>query len=529
VKKLHTLLLLLAFALVADPPSHSSAAAVATVTVTGVAAYNSSVKIYFKPVSGANDYRVYDITGPNDVKYAGLTNEDSRTPVPATQIDYNAVGDGKPHTLVVEAVDRLGPVPHVNLYNPDRNLPLVNPLPADAMLGGNRAQSDDGKTSTNGQGPYTNNPQPIAVSQPFVVQANSNYRAIPSKPGALSTFFDTFDNAEGSTIQQISNTPIAPRLAPLATYTMNAGTALAETIQYQLADTMNSMPFISADHFMDVLFDGGNPGTSLPLHQGHAVMAFSPDATAAWSSGQILHVTEEVDGHTDGRRWMDILIVPANDPARAFDADTDAFNQTNQAVRLQIFNQGFCTLDIYTGPPGGGTQIPTGTAGGSHGSRIWGAYGQAPVACNAPAAPGFDNKSRFDLFLTQKHAAYLIDGRLILQSDIPDGTFPWAYQSVKIYYSHYVYHTDNDIIELLTNKCGPMNSFWFNNPLTGRTADQNSCQIAYPSGYGFPRSDERHWDDMGFEVLPASQVSAGSFAGLVSLVQLPAIRPVHAR
>ena len=54
-------------------------------TVTGVAAYNSSVKIYFKPVSGANDYRVYDITGPNDVKYAGLTNEDSRTPVPATR------------------------------------------------------------------------------------------------------------------------------------------------------------------------------------------------------------------------------------------------------------------------------------------------------------------------------------------------------------------------------------------------------------------------------------------------------------
>src|SRR6266700_4028301 len=30
---------------------------------------------------------------------------------PATDIEWNALGDGQPHTLVIEAVDQLGPVP----------------------------------------------------------------------------------------------------------------------------------------------------------------------------------------------------------------------------------------------------------------------------------------------------------------------------------------------------------------------------------------------------------------------------------
>src|SRR4029077_16394409 len=60
--------------------------------------------------------------------------------VPATQIDYNNIGDNQPHTLVVEAVDQLGPAPRDNLYDGSDyqpNIPFVSPLPPGAMLGSN--------------------------------------------------------------------------------------------------------------------------------------------------------------------------------------------------------------------------------------------------------------------------------------------------------------------------------------------------------------------------------------------------------
>src|SRR4051812_6232777 len=41
------------------------------VTVTGVTANNSSARIFYNPVPGARDYRVYEVANPNDVKYAG--------------------------------------------------------------------------------------------------------------------------------------------------------------------------------------------------------------------------------------------------------------------------------------------------------------------------------------------------------------------------------------------------------------------------------------------------------------------------
>jgi hypothetical protein len=191
---------------------------------------------------------------------------------------------------------------------------------------------------------------------------------------------------------------------------------------------------------------------------------------------------------------------------------------------LQLFQQDVCTLDVYTGPAGGGKILPTGTAGGSN-SRLWGASGQAAIGCfGIPSnGLGFDNKSRFDFFLTQSHAALFIDGVLLIQSDIPAGTFSWANQPVKIYYSHYVYHSENDIPELLASKCGPMNSFWFNDPVHGTAASQNVCNASYPAGYGFPRSDERHWDNIGFEVLPATVAPANDFLTLASIVQPPAV------
>jgi hypothetical protein len=559
----------------------------ARVTILGAQANHSSVRVLFAPVAGAKDYRVYDINTPNAVKYAGqvhlsagpncpgppcsthfVVQSDGVTPVfpyqvaagatggpqvldvPGLQIDWNNVGDGRPHTLVVEAVDQLGPVPQGSLYYGDDNKPIMNPLPAGAMPGMNKGVTDDGKNSTNGQGPYTNNPRVIAQSQPFVVQANQSYRALPSKSTASQVFFDTFENAQGSSLVQVSrNDSGVDAFGSLGhmKYTLNGGTAKAWEIEYRMTDNNNSMPFISSDHFMDMIFSGATPGTSAPSNTLYGSMAMTPVQTFDSSGGRILHLTMEVDGHQSFRRWVSFQIAPAADPLGTFDSSNHQISNTNQGVFLEL-RDGFCTLDIFTGSISGTDKRPGGTAGGSqHGARLWGqsgSVGGAPVMCSwdqmfvtknrTKNGLGFDDKSRYDFFISQTHAALFQDGQLIVQSDIPAGTFPWATQPLRAYFSHYLYHSIDDVTDMTgfevsgQNFCYPMNSYWFNDPVLGTPAGDSVCNKAYPPGYGFQHSDERHWDNMGAEVLAASDAPANNFSSLSSLVQPPPVIAVGA-
>jgi hypothetical protein len=388
----------------------------------------------------------------------------------------------------------------------------------------------------------------IAQSQAFAVQANRALKAIPSKPSAGQTFYDTFEDAEGATLQLVSRDDTFKDSfgnLGLMKYSMNAGTPKAWEIEYRRADNKWSMPFISANHFMDMMFDGATSNTSAPTHTLYASMAMTPTQTLDMSSGKMLHLTMEVDAHQSGRRWLAMDLAPASDPLNGFHPLSEGINNSDRGVFLE-FKDGICTLDFFTGPTSPTNPIPTGTAGGSvHGARLWGGSGSfdgGPISCVdetfmprnfSKNGSNLDDKLRFDFFITQNHAALFEDGQLIVQSDIPAGSFPWATVPLKAYYTHYVYHTDNDLADLLTFQnngqtlCYPMNSFWFNNPLTGTAASQNVCGATFPSGYGFPYSDERHWDNMGFEVLPASDVPSGSFATLAPLVQPPPIQPVQ--
>ena len=552
----------------------------ATVVVTGYSASHSSVKVYYRPVPGAKDYRIYDLSNPNNVKYAGLVHltpstlcpgqycdkhfavqADGVTPVfpyqianggtggpqaidgPAVQIDWNGMGDGQPHTLVVEAVDRLGPVPQGSLYQGDYNTPVVNPVPIGAMPGSNKGPTLDGKTSTNGQGPYTNTPQVIARSQPFVVQADRSYLAIPSTGTAIQSFFDTFENAQNATIAQVARDDrTVDKFANLGMmkFTMGAGTARAWEIEYRQADNINSMPFISSDHFMDMLFDGGTLGSGAPGHENIASMAMTPVQTVNMAGGRILHLTMEVDGHQSQRKWMGFSIAPASDPLQAWHPDGGVpTNFTNRAVFMEL-RDGECTLDIYTGPAG--FAAPTGTAGGADGSRVWGSNASKcdEFTTYVPGnfgrnGLGFDDKSRFDFYISETRAALFQDGHLIRQGAIPPGSFSWfSAEPLKVYFTHYVYHTTNDVDELTrtTNlgqpSCYPMNAYWFNNPFTGTAPGDTICGTSYPPGFGFRYSDERHWDNMGFETVPSTVISSGDYSGFLSSVRLPAIRPIGA-
>ncbi|HLZ29829.1 MAG TPA: sialidase family protein [Chloroflexota bacterium] len=564
--------------------AEKASAAADTLTVTGVATNHSSAKVYFQPVAGARDYRIYDAATPTDVKYAGMAHltasaacpgpyclnhfvaqADGATPVfpyqvvdgptggpqvldvPATDIEWNSLGDRQPHTLVVEAVDQLGPVPQANTYTGLQNLAILSPSPPGAMLGSNRGRTADGNLSTNGQGPFTSTPQVLARSEPFVVQARADVLAIPSVPGAVQPFFDTFENAENATITRLTrddgNRDAAGNLGSM-TYSLNSGTPKEWAIEFRQTDNTNSMPFIASDHFMDMVFDGASPGTSAPPHTLYGSMSMTPRQTIDIAGGKALHLTMEVDGHQSFRRWLAFDLAPASDPLQAWDAGGHAINASDHGIFVEI-RDGGCTLDIFNGPKSASDRVPTGSAGGSaHGARLWGqagSVGGAPIMCGggemynpghfSKNGFGLDDRNRFDFFLTQDHAALFEDGQLIVQSDIPPGSFPWANEPLKAYYSHYLYHSDADIVDLKSFKdngaglCYPLNSYWFNNPLLGTAAGSNVCNASYPAGYGFPFSDERHWDNMGFEVLAGTDVPATrDFSSLASAVQPPQVQ-----
>jgi hypothetical protein len=402
------------------------------------------------------------------------------------------------------------------------------------MLGSDKGPTPDGKTSTNGQGPYTNNPQVIAQSQQIVVRANSSLKAIPSMPGAAQTFYDTFDQAENSTIALVSrsdsNTDAFGNLGQMQ-YSMNAGTAQAWDILYRQANNRDSMPFIAGDHFMDMIFDGATPGVAAPTHTIYGSMSMTPSRTIDITGGKILHLTMEVDGHvTINRRWLDFNIAPAADPIQRWDYFGAGVNNNNQALFLEL-KDGRCALNIFNGPSGAPPGIaPTDGGGGAGFPCDWDQmYVTKDLTKNGL---GLDDKSRYDLFLSQTHVALFINGQLIGQKDIPAGTFPWANQPLKAYYSHYIYHSDIEWSAELVgysehgqNYCYPLNSMFINDPVQGFPAGGSICNTAYPAGYGYRYSDERHWDNMGFEVLPASASPAGDFTGFTAFVQPPVQQP----
>jgi hypothetical protein len=510
-----------------------------TVRVTGVAPNHSSAKIRFDPVPGALDYRAYDISNPNVVKYAGMrhhdagvayhfvTEADGVTPVmplrrvlntmtvkeprwlhvPATEIEWNLLEDHQPHALVIEAVDKLGPVPPGSLTN-DRNEPLTQPA---GMPGSNAGSTPDGKSSTNGQGPPQNNPRVIAQSTAFVVQADPLARAIPSRPTAVQHFFDTFENDEAASLGRRGT--IDARAGTMQ-FRLNDGTPKAWDILYQGADTDHSMPFVKAGHFMDVLFEGITP-SSLPAgfeygyHSSYASMALSPVETADLSQGKLLHLTAEVDSTMSrSHRWLAWQLAPADDPITNFKADdlmTNGFsnlanslqiNRTNQALWVQVFPM-LCDATLFSGhklldvgAPLTNMFVPI---------RVRGALPTCIREMNwGGNGTGLDNRQRWDLFMTTSHIALFEDGELVIQADIP-GRLP--FDRAKLYFTHYAYALGDGIEKAFLREQRPWERYW----------------LDY-----FRYSDERHWDNMGFEVLPASEAPAnGDFSSLADRITVP--------
>ncbi|HEX4148165.1 MAG TPA: hypothetical protein VHY20_04220, partial [Pirellulales bacterium] len=221
-----------------------------------VAANTDSAKVSFQPVAGAKDYRLrrLDAGSPNDYKCAGMWHLDADTAtwpwsnkqfqvdadgnpvylltvienpngqpagsdagwsalhhidIPALEIEFNGLTPGQPATLVLEALDALGPAPYQSLYADtaagiNQRLAALDsdcdPTVGKCALGSNMGceqaadEANESVCVTNGQGPATNVPNVIAASPPFTVTA-TGVPALPSAPTATGVFFDTFAEA----------------------------------------------------------------------------------------------------------------------------------------------------------------------------------------------------------------------------------------------------------------------------------------------------------------------------------------------
>ena len=497
--------------------------------VTGVAANTDSVKIRYNAVAGAADYRVYDSKNPSNVKYAGIVHilapygyhfvtdaqgnpliPDQTAPntaavtlptvisTPATEIEMNGLTPGTPHHLVVEAVDQVGPVPQGCLYDIGNNASFAR-LCAMCMLGGNMGMTSDNLMSTNGQGDKNNRPKKIA-SAAVTVQTTGK-ASLPSTSAASQVLFETFDSA---TITPVG-TPDPQN--GINQFTMETPATDWE-IRMEKADIIDSQMFVSDKHFMDILFDHGTPGGGSPLHVGHGVLSLSPVQTVDFSGGRVLHLTQEVDAHLKSRRWIDFRLTPADSPYLLFETN-NRINRTDTDFMVVLGEDGISVVE-HTGEqnPGGSSSPPitqsiVGAAGqGTYidncrpGLLTSGQQMTFPEWKNAgyQVGRGIDNRSRFDLFVSETHFAVYEDGVKITEHDLP---VRLPFTSAKVYFSHYHYHSSLEVQEYLLYE--PYETFWINT---------------------MPYSDERHWDNMGFEVLPATT----DWSTLAGLMQPPAFK-----
>ena len=90
-----------------------------------------------------------------------------------------------------------------------------------------------------------------------------------------------------------------------------------------------------------------------------------------------------------------------------------------------------------------------------------------------------DKRHKFDLYLSKNRAVIMEQGIVVKDAVFPAGvTLP--FDQCQVYFVHQLYHTSNDRYESVD--VGPAASYWYNHR---------------------PWADERHWDNMGQEVLGA--------------------------
>ncbi len=431
------------------PFAHASSVSSQGLKILDIVPNDDSAKIYFKAVPGAVDYRAYKVGSPNSVKYSGG----------ALSIEMNGIDPVAGDEVVVEAVDKLGPFQTMDgMYSP-----------------GMMQQNGSVFTAVNGQGDPSNIPGVIAISAAFHVST------VTFSLNGMQAFLDHFRNE-----RPLVETPYAS-IDPEVTGGAKSKKLVAEAQNdkwimrtYDAQPGKSSLFFLNS-HFMDTLYDYN--------HTLRAKTSATPKSFPILKPGQVLHVTYEVDAHLSFRRLLGVIIASADDHLvfptaggpptksgnsfdwqihpiyheaevysnkRVFDVGRDSnLKNTAQSIRSNIVNSTY--------------------SGGLNGNM-----------------DSLDNRHKFDLYISASKYVAVEEGRIVKQADltkivnpkthlVENQSLTWMNQSpLTINFYHSVYHTNADETDLLTGQFTPYPFYWINYR---------------------PYSDERHWDNMGFEVL----------------------------
>lgn len=439
-------LLLLCAALMATSKAGAQSTSTPTVQVLQIVPNDDSVQITVAPVAGAADYRVYDVTVPQQKKYSGGS----------LTIEWNGVNPATGANLMIEAVDALGPyAPHK--LNPDGSGCIAGMTGCPCCQSAGAHSTCKCPASINGHGDPGNTPNVVASFGPFHVTT------APRSLSGQQAFFDNFGTPEAFT-------PVSPNPQILSYqlgsyYQYNSRNWIAGFYRQRSED---ADIFVDHRHLMTINADG--------LYVAYASVALEPRAAADISGGNMIHATWEVDSHfaEDLRRWCDLVVAPDGQPltdAAVMDAVwfQHPLGTLTQAV---AFHTDAVNALVFDWLPNGGAPQQV----GSFGRSLW---NYTPVLNDTQTS--LDFRHRFDAYLSATHVKLLEEGKVLIDQDLPQ---PLAFKKLRLYFISQLYHSALMLQELQQDFS--YETYWID-----RT----------------PYIDERHWDNMGFEVLPAATMS----------------------
>lgn len=294
------------------------------IKINGNEPNDDSVVVKFDYVPGALDYRVYVEGNPNTVKYSSGFG----------MIEMNGLVSNQSYNLIVEALDKMGPYQKI-----------------DGIIGpGASGPNGEVHAAVNGHGDPSNEPNVIAKSNPYRVTT------VQRKLTGEQVFFDNFRDFQPivqlPTKQDIFNF----RFGPNNQYKDEAHLFLKwfENDKWSFflddLDTNHSTVFLMGSHFMDTIYDGASLPRPGWAHLSNGVMLMSPKKTANIAGEKVLHVTFEVDPHFSGRRWCDVLLLPAGETVYSGKAaDKIAMNTKSGKLFRWAINAGHHEINVDTG------------------------------------------------------------------------------------------------------------------------------------------------------------------------------------
>lgn len=541
-----------------EPPLESVQSSVATVTtLTGPPALSAtaipisrtvsrddSVFVIFNRWPGALDYVCYkhvDGVAPEvSMRNGKAAGEWRGTPngyVPTAPepieicIQMNDLDTVNPTMLRVAALDKLMryqtqdgmmTMPAAGMSGPVPGGPSTPNMNNDLVAQMNGPLAVDGFVK-NGQGDPSNVPNITALSAPFSVSCTP-FSLTGTDGHGGTAFLDRFRPGGNEPIVQV---PIEANIGQYATddpsvLINNRKVQRFQTVNwnftnYTLDNGMTKLFFMP--HFMSVVYDGGGSGTpfnrgratadNYGLHIANGSMTMQPRAAdgSNWfgdiTGGKVLHVTMEVDAHVNTRRFLLITLKGRNQqlfnaaPTKMHDEDLRPENRATSDANFFAWIIGgnndftiFQNNGSTTGRPYDHLHPATPIDYGDSQAIARGALYGAQPRTNGTARE-LDKMHRFHLYVSHT--------RMRIVEETPEGPFsvvfdrPYGngitlpFDQIEPVFVHEVYHTGIDALdgEMYGGGSfpgGPENMHWVNNR---------------------PYADERHWDNMGAEVLDA--------------------------